>query len=232
MQIMKRTIILTSLLMLLSTCLLAQKSKSFTVPAGSKVEDCIPFDERYRFPEFTTGAVLFKNGTRIEAKLNYNYLVREMQYLQVKDTLSFANENDILQIVINNISFVINKGFLEVIRDGKVKVGVREYLNLIDVKKKDPYGQIGSGAATDSYGSLHTNGQYYKLIVDQDRLFQKVSTYYLATSSNEFVSFTKKKVIQLFPQQKLAIEDYLKLNKVDFNSRNDLLSFADYLNTL
>jgi len=230
--IMAKTLILLNIFLLLSACLSAQKGKLFTVTAGSKVEDCIPFGERYRFPEFTAGKVIFKNGTNTDAKLNYNFLVREMQYMHGKDTLSISNENDILQVIVSDTTFVINKGYIELVYNDKVIMGIRQYFNLLDVRKKDPYGVIGSGSATDSYSSLHADGQYFKLTMDQDRLFQKVSLYYISSESGELVAFTKKKVMQLFPGNKKAIEDYLKSDKVNFNSKQDLLRLAKFLNNL
>lgn len=221
-----------TIILLSVNSLSAQNGKKFTVLAGLKVEDCIPFEERFRFPEFTTGTVIFKNGSKIEEKLNYNLLVKEMEYLQGKDTLAIANENDIQQIIISGKVFIVNKGYLEIIYNGKLSVGMKQYYKLMDVRKKDPYGDIGSGAATDTYGSLHTESQYYKLSANQDRIFQKVSEYYLCIPAGNCVLFTKQKAKQLYPQKKKSIDVYLKSNKVNFNSGEDLIRFAGYLENL
>ncbi len=218
--------------MLLSPCLSAQKGKPFTVPAGKKIEDCIPFEERFRFPEFTTGKVFFTQGTNADAKLNFNFLTREMVYIEGQDTLAIANPTDIRQIIIDGNIFIMNKGYMEVISNSKIPVGLRQYFNLMNERKKDPYGEMAAGAATTSYSSLHTDGHYYKLTQDHDRIFQKVTEYFLATSNSGFVPFTKKKVIGLFPQKKKEIEDYLISNKVNFDSREDLIRFAGYLSDL
>lgn len=225
--------VLVSVFLFLAASVSAQKGKPFTVLAGLKAEDCIPFEERFRFKEFTTGTVFFENGTEIEAKLNYNLMLREMQYLKGKDTLTIANESDIKQIIISGTTFIIDKGYLELVYEGKIKVAEKQYFNLMDVRKKDPYGDIGAGAATNSYGSLHTNnGQYYKLTLNQDRLFQKVSEFFLATPSGSFVPFNRKKAKQLFSQNKKAINAYLKSNKVNFDSRKDIIRFAEFLEYL
>jgi hypothetical protein len=229
MFIMKKAILVINLLIILTACLSAQKGKHFTVPAGKKVEDCIPFEERFRFPEFTTGRVFFTQGTSTEAKLNYNFLTREMAYIQNQDTLDISNPSDIKQIIIDGNIFIMNKGYMEVISNTRIPVGIRQYFNMIDERKKDPYGDMAAGAATTSYNSLHTDGAYYKLTQNHDRLFQKVAEYYLATSSSGFVAFTKKKVLQLFPQKKKEIQAYLKSNNVDFDSREDLIRFSEYL---
>jgi hypothetical protein len=227
----KLVLIFGSILCLISG-LSAQKNETFTVPAGKKVEDCIPFEERFRFPAFITGKVFFTQGTNTEAKLNFNFLTREMAYIQGNDTLAISNPTDIKQINIDGIIFIMNKGYLEVISNGRIPVGLRQYFNLMDERKKDPYGEIAAGAATSSYSSLHTDGHYYQLTQDHDRLFQKVSEYFLASSSSGFVPFTKKKVMGLFPQKKKEIEAYLESNKVDFDSREDLIRFAVYLSDL
>jgi len=230
--IMNKSILVFNLLILLSTCLSAQKGKPFTVLAGEKIENCIPFEERFRFAQFRPAKVFFTQGTNTDAKLNFNFLTREMDYIQGKDTLSISNPADIKQIIIDGTIFIMNKGYMEVISNGKIPVGLKQYFNLMDERKKDPYGQTAAGGAISSYSSLHTDGHYYKLTQDHDRLFQKVTEYFLATSSSGFVPFTRKKVMQLFPQNKKTIEDYLKYEKVDFNSKEDLLRFANYLNDL
>lgn len=229
---MKKTGLIFSLILYLINGLYAQKNETYTVPAGKKVEDCIPFEERFRFPTFIMGKVFFTQGSNTDAKLNFNFLTREMAYIQGNDTLAISNPADIKQIIIDRNIFIMNKGYMEVISNGRIPVGLRQYFNLMDERKNDPYGQMAAGAAATSYGSLHTDGNYYKLTQDHDRLFQKVTEYFLATASSGFVPFTKKKVNGLFPQNKKEIESYLESNKVDFNSREDLIRFAGYLSEL
>ncbi len=225
---MKKLFVICSILCI-SAGLSAQKGKSFTVPAGSSVEACIPTADRYRYTEFTSGKVLFLDGKKTEAKLNYNFLAKEMEYLQGKDTLAIANENEILEIVVAGDTFLIDKGYLELIFSGKVKVAAKQYYNLKEVQKKDSYGTAGSSSATDSYSSIQANGKTYSLITNEDRVYQKISEYYIATTSGGFVPFTKKKVMQLFPQEKDTIQDYLKSSKINFESKDDLLRLAGYL---
>jgi len=229
---MKKLVLIIGSLLCLISGLSAQKNENFIVSAGKKVEDCIPFEERFRFPAFIMGKVFFTQGTNTDAKLNFNFVTREMAYIQGNDTLAISNPTDIKQINIDGNIFIMNKDYMEVISNGRIPVGLRQYFNLMDERKNDPYGQMAAGAAATSYGSLHSDGNYYKLTQNHDRLFQKVAEYFLATSSSGFVPFTKKKVTGLFPQNKKEIESYLKLNKVDFNSREDLIRFAGYLSEL
>jgi hypothetical protein len=226
---MKKTVLSICSFLLLTTCLSAQKSEPVTVKAGTRVEDYFPFQERYRYPEFIDGKVFFRNGAYAATKLNYNFLIGEMEYIQLKDTLSLDNTADIMLIAIAKDTFYYDKGYLEQICNGQVKVALKQYIKLKEVQKKDSYGSSGSNSATDSYSTIQTAGQTYKLVINQDRVFQKMSEFYLATPSSGFVPFSKKKVMQLFPRKKDAIQDYLKSNKVDFDSREELIRFAEYL---
>jgi hypothetical protein len=226
---MKKTVISICSFLLLTTCLSAQKSEPVTVKAGTRVEDYFPFQERYRYPEFIDGKVFFRNGAYAATKLNYNFLIGEMEYIQLKDTLSLDNTADIMLIAIAKDTFYYDKGYLEQIFNGQVKVALKQYIKLKEVQKKDSYGSSGSNSATDSYSTIQTAGQTYKLVINQDRVFQKMSEFYLATPSSGFVPFSKKKVMQLFPRKKDAIQDYLKSNKVDFDSKEELIRFAEYL---
>lgn len=229
---MKKLVLVISLILCLISGLSAQKNENITVPAGTKVQDYFSFQEMFRYPEFTDGIVFFKNGATAASKLNYNLLSGEMDYPQLKDTLSIANPTEIKFITIAGDTFYFDKGYLELIYSDKFKVLLKQCYKQLDIVNKDSYGSSGSNSATDSYSTLQTTGQTYKLVLNQDRIFKKVSEYYLLTPTGTFVVFTKKKVMQLFPKKKKAIDEYLKSNKVDFNSREDLIRFAGYLSDL
>lgn len=229
---MKSILLILGSILCLTTSLSAQKKENITVPAGTKVRDCFSFKEIYRYPEFTDGIVFFKNGATAASKFNYNLLSGEMDYPQLKDTLSIANPTEISFITISGDTFYFDKGYLELIYSDKFKVVLEQCYKLLDVVNKDSYGSSGSNSATDSYSTLQSTGQNYKLVLNQDRIYKKVSEYFLLTPAGTFVLFTKKKVMQLVPQKKKTIDEYLKSNKVDFDSREDLIRFAGYLSDL
>jgi hypothetical protein len=229
---MKKIMIFICSILILNITLSAQKDELFMVKAGNKILDFFPFQERYRYPEFIAGQVLFKNGTVNSARLNYNFLLDEIEFVQGHDTLSIVRKKDIKLIVVAQDTFFYDNGYLEQIFSGPVKVGLKQRIKLKEVLKKDSYGTSSSGSATNSYGFLPSEGNFYKLTANEDMVFQKTKEYYLATSSSGFVQFRKKAVLQLFPQKATEIQKYLKSNKVDFDSVEDLLRLAEYLRIL
>ncbi len=232
MKILKISFFIISLMLFLATGLLAQKSKPITVAAGLKVEDCIPFQERYRYPVFTSGKVYFQSTAYSASTLNLNFLSREIEFLHSGDTLSIANPEDIKLITIGTDTFYYDNGYMELLSGNQLKVAVKQYFKINEIQKKDSYGNSGSLGATDAYSTYQSGGLTYKLVLNRDMVFEKISEYYLAVSKERFVPFNKKQILKLFPLKKDAIQDFLKSNKVDFASKEDLIRFAEYLGNL
>jgi hypothetical protein len=229
---MKIFLVFICSLLISNLSLTAQKNKLVTVKAGTRILDYFPVHERYRYPVFTDGQVFYKNNAVSSTRFNYNLLSGEMEFIQLYDTLSIAGKKNILFITVAKDTFFYDNGYIELISGGPVKVGLKQYFKLKEVLKKDTYGTSSSGGASTSYGSLPVGGNFYKLIANEDLVFQKIQDYYISSPSNEFVPFRKKTVIKLYPGEKDTVKAYLKSNRIDFNSVDDLLNLADYLQGL
>jgi hypothetical protein len=230
---MKRIILLIGSVMILSGSLSAQIFEPVTVKAGMKVMDCFPLAERYRYPEFITGWIKVKSGVISDTKLNFNILSGEMEYIRNKDTLVIANKKDIRYIAVVQDTFYYDKGYyMEQVTSGPLKVVLKQYIKLKETQKQDSYGTSSAGAAVTSYSYLPAGGSFYKLIANADMVFQRTLEYYLSDQNGGFIQYTKKNVLQLFPQHEDKIKAYLKSNKVNFEKRDDLIRLAGFLSAL
>jgi len=229
---MKKIVIIISSILFVNICLSAQKNELITVKAGTKVLDYFPVQKRYRYQEFINGQVLFKNGIVNKAKLNYNFLKGEIEFIQSRDTLLIAGKKDIRIVVIGQDTIFYDNGYLELISGGSVKVGLKQYIKLKDVLKKGAFGVTARSVSIDSYNSMAAGGNFYELTPDEDIVLEKFKKYYLSYGSSGFVPYRKKNVMDLFPQKVTEIQKYLKSNKVNFDSVDDLLRFAEYLRSL
>lgn len=230
MLIFKRTSISVGLILSLSFSLLSQQNDLITVRAGTRILDYFPIHTRYRYPEFVPGKVFFHNGTYAAFRLNYSYLVEEMHYVVSRDTMSIINKKDIEFIVMEQDTFLFDKIYLEIIwNKAPLTVALHEYIKLKEIQKKDPYGVASSGSATKSYTNMRTDGNYYRLTVNEDMIFQRVRDYYLAAPGSEFQPYNRKNVLKLFPQYEEDIKIFIKSNDIDFSSREDLFELSEYL---
>lgn len=219
------------LILIFNINLSAQTNKPVIVKAGTNVLDYFSLKERYRYQEFIPGKVVFKNGISNNLILNYNILFGELEFIQSADTLYISKKKDI-RFVVAQDTFIYDNGFIEIISEGQSKVGLKQYVRLKDVLRKGAFGTTSRSASIDTYNSVSTNGRSFDLVPAEDIELQKTLEYYISSPSGEFVQFSRKNVIQIFPEREDAIKAYIKSNKVDFNSRDDLIRFADYLRSL
>ena len=129
----------------------AQAQKQIRVKADTDVKTAIPMADRYRYPKFMVGNVVYRNGVSGAGNLNYNRLLGEMQFIDAKgDTMALADEQNIAYVTIGSDRFYVNpgKGCPEVIADhGTVKLAKQVVMKSMRAEKKVAYGQ-SSGASS------------------------------------------------------------------------------------
>jgi hypothetical protein len=228
---MKSSVAFIISILILNISLAAQNGKIVIVKAGTKVQDYYSFGERYLYPAFIPGVVLFKNGKSTNINFNYNILYGEIEFVQAGDTMAITKKKDLMCIAAQD-TFFYNSGYVELIYEGKLRVGLKQYIKIKDVLKTGAFGTTARSVSVDSYSSVSTKGITYALVPNEDIELEKRLEYFLMPAPGEYMLFTKKNVMQLFPQDEDRIKAYIKSNKVDFDSRDSLLKFAEYLNSL
>jgi hypothetical protein len=225
-----------SLLAFICICLcyhnaLAQKTKTFKINPGEKVVDAIPEGEKYSYPEFIMGDVYFKNGQRNPARLNYNSLFQEMQFIDGKgDTLSIIGAATIKHIVIGTDTFFYDDGYLKRVADyGKIKLAVKEFIAFTDRQKLGGFGGESS-ARIDTYKSIQDGTTFKELVAREVLTFVKKTVFYLGDAFNHFEEANKKSLLDFYPSKNKEIKSYLKENKVNFSNEEDLKKIISFLN--
>jgi hypothetical protein len=210
-----------------------QENQEFIVKAGTKIIDYFPLESRFRYPAFTPGKVFFKDDTYTGSRLNYNILYGEVQFIQKNDTLSIANTRDIKFVTIESDTFYFDKGYVEIVFDmGKSKLGVKQFVKMVDKQTQAAYGMTSSVSATDSYNSIPSSSGYYSLTVNEDIRVRQVKDFYLGSEKDGFQLIRKKLVLEMFPESEDEIKQYLKNNDVNFNNGSDLMKLCLFLKDL
>jgi len=155
-----------------------------------------------------------------------------MEFIRSKDTLILANKKDLRLITVGLDTFYYNNGFMELIRSDNPRVFVKQLIVLKDVEKKGAFGTTARNTSVDSYNSVATGGRIYELRPQEDWVFQKTAEYYMSSSEKPYVIFLRKNAIQAVPGKEDDIKAFIKLEKIDFESRDDLLKLAGYIGSL
>jgi hypothetical protein len=217
--------------LLLAATAPAQNSNTLLVKAGTTIKESIPPAELYHFAAFRTGKVYFKDGRSAAGLMNYHRLLDELQFINSKgDTLAVDNEPTIELVVLDRDTFYYDGSFIKLLHaNGDTKLGVKQWLKLIDRQKTGGYDQPSTTSAITAFSSYDDGRRLYDLVVREDLILNRELQYYFGNKFNRFVPVTRKNVYDLFPKHEAALTEYLKTEKVDFKKGSDLQKLFTFL---
>ena len=210
------------------------QDNTLVIKAGTSINESIAVTDLYQYPQFRSGKVFFKPGDSGVAKLNYNRLLDDMLFIGPKgDTLSIANPGTIRSIRINDDVFYYADGYVKLIKDTNgIKLAEKQTLRVSGKEKIGAYGMANPTSAINSYGKLIDQTGVYNLVPREDVTLAKKTDYYFGDRYNRFVWATRKNLLQQFSKQSRPLNEYLKENNIDLNSREDLGKLVQFLASL
>ena len=219
--------------LLVTARLFAQQSDKILIKADEDVESKLA-KQIYLFPDFTTGLVVSKDGSKSKGLLNYNLLNEEMQFIAPKgDTLSLADEHTIKFITVGKDSFFYDHAYFQLLAGNPVaKLAVKQRLKIVDKQRIGAYNQPSSTGSIQSQSNYISGAVSHRLNIREDILMAKETKYYFSDKYNHFVPANKKNVFKLFSRQQNEIEEFLRSNRIDFNQLEDLVSLLSFLNKI
>lgn len=228
---MKKVLIFL-LLVLYSFVIYGQNDEAIIVKKGTTLLDYIPPSDRYIYPEYKTGKVIFSTNTYLGIKLNYNYLNGEIEFLNNADTMIIVDKKELKSVVIDEDTFFYDDGFILQIKNGNPTIGLKDAYEFKDYIKKDGVGSASSAGSSKSYSTLTQAGGVHKLTADADLIFRRTKTFYILMPNGDFDLFNKKNICKVYSKNKEEIKSFLKSNNLKFDSQEDVLQLADYLESL
>ena len=165
-------------------------------------------------------------------KMNYTRLFDQMLFINTKgDTLALAEEKTIKFINILKDTFYYDEGYIRIIADNDfVKLAEKEAWVVADIKKTGTHNTYSTPGVTSVKSFRDGNdANRNDLTINEDIVLRKETQYFIGDEYNHFVRAGKKKLMQLFPKEQRSIENYLKDNKVDFNSKDDVEKLFQFL---
>lgn len=229
-------ILLTIVLVLSGAVAYGQEERQFTVKEGMTISDALPDSMIYLYPQFLKGSVIFNNGKKDDAVLNYNLILAKIQFIKnAKDTLAVTNPGDVRIFVAGADTFLFNKVYYRMLLvKPKIMLACYQYTKVLEVRREAGYGLSNSTMAVDSYSSVLAadNSGLHKLKASAETLFSIRTEYFFKTTTNEFVAATQKNLIKMFPGKADNIKKFVKDNDLNFKKIADLQRLTGYANSL
>lgn len=215
----------------------AQDNERFRVSSEEEIEQAIPASNRYLLEQFQQGTVSLHNGTKANARLNYNLLLEEIQFIDITgDTMALADEHLVKQISIGDKTFYYGdqSGFVQTIADySPVKLAVHQKFTTVNAEKMGAYEQSSAVSSIRTYKSYTTgSGQRQNLTLKGDLVLAIESTFYFVDQNNRTYKANKSALKKIFPENKNLIRDFVKEEKIDFNKEEDLRKLLQYCSEL
>lgn len=207
------------------------------IPAGSTIGEKLPLAKQFKYPEFRSGQVVFKDGSIAPAKLNYSYLTGEVEFIgPANDTLSLSDDKTPLvkEILIDSSVYCFNKDYFEVIA-GNSETGrllKRQVFYEVEREKIGAYGVAAPNSSIQTFGAVGNTGPTFRNnLVANENLYLKLGVvYFIETKKGELVPCDKKNLLKVFSSKKGMINDYLDKNKVNFNNEDDVKGLFKAIN--
>jgi hypothetical protein len=213
----------------------AQEIKYYTVNPGENILDKVPKEEICAYEDFQQGIVVFKNGDKSGALLNYHYFFEEMLFVsQEGDTLALLNPNEVESIYIkSNQYFYTDNRFVKLDTTvGDIKIAVAGFFTTVNMKKVGAFGTATDGAMNQYVAFTSPNGRRVDLTPNTVTTYSFRRILFIADKFNKFVPVTKKSIYSLYPEKANSLKAYLQSHEVDFFSRKAVIDLIVYMNNL
>lgn len=239
--VMKSTLFLIALSVVAHCASQAQTPDIIRIKGGVGGEKSAPFNARYRYGQFHPGRILYVNGTTATARLNYNILLGEMQFIDSRgDTLALADEFLLKQIQIDQPTrqdvycFDLKRGYLQLLEDfNGIKLAEKQGLKMAKREKQGGYGQSTGSSAITTY-QFYSSGStsVSKLEGQGDLVLIKAKTYFIVDQNNRSYPANRASILKVFAKQREQVNAYLTSESIDFSREDSLKKLLSYCSEL
>lgn len=197
----------------------------------------LPARYKYQFEQFGKGTVHYWNGKAATARLNYNLLLREMQFLSpTGDTLTLDQEQTIRKVEVNDAVFVYDPkaGFLKIMGEyGSTRLALSQSLQVAGVDKQGGYGQSSGVSSIKTYSSIsNSNSSISPLEIKGDVVYSHKQTFFLVDQNNLVYPVSRRTILKIYSKHKSAVETYLHEQTIRFNEPEDLQRLLEFCKVL
>lgn len=187
----------------------------------------------FYFKDFTLGKVILKNRQFARGKFNYNFVNRQIHFLNGNTDMIVENLEDIDTVIIDKKCFIPYEGcFVEVLKGEKAFILLEKEVNTRE------HGKVGAmGVATHgSVQAIDVNARFQRVNgennTDLTIYKDEIKNIYLIQIKKKWKSFRNQATfLKLFPKkQHEQLKEQIKVENIDFDIPEDVLKLWDKIN--
>lgn len=185
-------------------------------------------------PEFRRSLIKFKSGEKKTAVINYNMVKEELVFLQDGKYLAMDNPQLIDTVYMANRAFVpFGKAFYEVVLKGPVPLFIQHKCNVEQVGSPVGYGQRSHSTGPVNLKTMYAGTGTYNLEIPKGYEVREANEYWIRKEDGSMQNFTnKRQFLKLFPDRQKDLDQFIRLNKINFEKAADVIRLVDYCNQI
>jgi hypothetical protein len=200
-----------------------------TIDMELTLDEYLPGEMLWAFGEYTDAKVIMKNGTEARARINFNFYTNEVFFISPEsEPMALANTGDVRRILFEDAIWLpYNEIFgKQIYRQGSYAIVRLLQTRILTYRKSSKVGELTrtvSPMSTYTLPSLQATNQQRMTLALGEYVFVTTASYIIISEASaaraDRGGFRKS-----FPTVKKEINSYLKSNKVDFWSEEEVIS--------
>ena len=188
---------------------------------------------QFLFRDFTKSIVKMKDGRQLAATLNYNMVDEEMIFDQKGVYMALDKPEEIDTVYIQNRKFVpVEKAFYEVLTKDPVAMFIQHKSRYSQKGTPTAYGMTTKTAGPSKVLSMRSGNQVRQIDLPEN-VDVSPATLYWVKAGDKMDKFTnERQFLKLFPDHEAELKEFIKTNKLDFKSREDLIKLGNFCNQI
>jgi hypothetical protein len=211
-----------------------QTPQTVTIDNNKLSLETIKPELQYLFPDFQKGSVILRDHPEIKCKLNYNFLLDDIIFIDENGKkMALANQQDLLKVYINDRTFIpSSKGYYEVIELGVVSLVYKWTCSISDQGRQGALGITTDAPSVVQMNRISFDAREWKLDVSKEVVVAVEVLPFLKIKSKFIPVKVAKDFIKAYPGKSSEIKKYISQNPVDFKKEADLKRLTIYCNSL
>ena len=199
---------------------------------SQKENDETSTSTQFLFEEFTDGVVVFKDGHSVNAKLNYDTSLDQMQFMDTNNEILYIGEPEkVVKVVIAKRNFIYLKNyFVELLSEGPVSLCLRIHQTRTAVK----IGAYGGESPLSSISNLSSvklsDGNSAPLTANEKVRYKSDLFFYIMSNGKTKIVFSQNELLKCFPSNKELLKQELEKQQTKFTSIESVRKIIDWIN--
>lgn len=183
----------------------------WALQAQSSAPKWMPDSVYYLMPRFSQGYVFLRGQMPAQGKMNICAVDNTLRFLDDKGAELSSGEDNILKVIIDNVTFLRYDDVFYRLYPAKADVGVAlcRKVRIIRDQKEAAYGGTSQTSSVKEYSTMYVDGVTYNLNDDKEYPFETTETVNIYKGDTVF-PLTKKSLRKIFASRKADVDAWFQ----------------------